>query len=223
MADLSNSDELAHYMAALEEKRAEVWRGVQEKFRSLLSKAVENLGQAVESGDLKASIELLKAVGIYGDGTMNVIGEQDPEKLIHQQAESQGDGEGVLRNALLAMAENLDNAAWRHRLAEMETEIRRAYLDGCIGVSTRPARGHTRMFRTATRAERRYPPMPTAPDHTSRLVTPRTILWRKRRVTSQCGRGKLPPLGSTPSSSTTRSRRPALCCGGSAGRSLAEP
>jgi hypothetical protein len=61
------------------------------KSRSLLSKAVENLGQAVESGDLKASIELLKAVGMYGEDTMNVIFEHDPEKVIRQQAEAQMD------------------------------------------------------------------------------------------------------------------------------------
>jgi hypothetical protein len=116
------------FMTSLERQRAEVWRQPQERLRSLLSKAVENLGQAVESGDLKASIELLKAVGMYGDGTMNAIGEQDPEKLIRQQAEAQVDGEGVPKNALLAMAEHLDTAAYRTRLAEVEAEIRRAYL-----------------------------------------------------------------------------------------------
>jgi hypothetical protein len=116
------------FRVSLERRRAEVWRQPQERLRSLLSKAVENLGQAVESGDLKASIELLKAVGMYGDGTMNAIGEQDPEKLIRQQAEAQVDGEGVPKNALLAMAEHLDTAAYRTRLAEVEAEIRRAYL-----------------------------------------------------------------------------------------------
>ena len=70
-------------------RRAEVWRQPQERLQSLLSKAVENLAAAVEEGDLKASIEVLKAVGMYGDGTMNAIHEQDPEKLIRQQAESQ--------------------------------------------------------------------------------------------------------------------------------------
>ena len=111
-------------------RRAEVWRQPQERLPSLLSKAAENLAAAVDEGDLRASIDVLKAVGLYGDGRMNAIFEQDPEQLIRQQAESQVDREGVPRNALLAaMAENLDNAAWRHRLAEVEAEIRRAYLD----------------------------------------------------------------------------------------------
>ena len=90
---------------------------------------MENLAAAVEEGDLKASIEVLKAVGMYGDGIMNAIHEQDPEKLIRQQAEAQVDREAVPRNALRAMAENLDTAAWRHRLEEVEAEIRRTYLD----------------------------------------------------------------------------------------------
>jgi hypothetical protein len=117
------------FMAELERRRAEVWRQPQEHLRSLLSKAVDNLAAAVEDGDLKASIEVLKAVGMYGDDTMNAIHEQDPEKLIRQQAEAQVDREGVPRNALLAMAEHLDTAAYRTRLAEVEAEIRTSYLD----------------------------------------------------------------------------------------------
>ena len=117
------------FMATLERRRAEVWRQPQERLRSLLSKAVENLGQAVESGDLKVSIELLKAVGMYGDGTMNAIGEQDPDKMIRQQAEAQVDREGVPRNALLAMTENLDTAAYRTRLTEVQAELRSIYVE----------------------------------------------------------------------------------------------
>jgi hypothetical protein len=116
-------------MATLERRRAEIWRQPQERLRSLLSKAVENLAAALEKGDLKASIEVLKAVGLYGDGTMNAIHEQDPEKLIRRQAEAQVDREGVARNALLAMAESLDTAAYRTRLAEVEAEIQSTYLE----------------------------------------------------------------------------------------------
>jgi hypothetical protein len=53
------------FMAILAGRRAEVWRAPQEKLRALLSKAVENLAAAVEAGDLKASLEVLKAVGMY--------------------------------------------------------------------------------------------------------------------------------------------------------------
>jgi hypothetical protein len=113
-------------MAELKRRQAEVWRQPQERLKSLLSKAVENLGAAVDAGDLKASIEVLKAVGMYGDGTMNAIHEQDPEKLIRQQAKVQVNHEGTPKNTLTAMVENLETAAYRTRLA---AEIRRQYLD----------------------------------------------------------------------------------------------
>jgi hypothetical protein len=90
---------------------------------------VENLADAVEGGDLKASIKLLKAVGMYGNGTMNAIGEQEPEELIRRQAEAQVDREGTPKNALAAMVENLDTAAYRTRLAEVEAEIRSTYAE----------------------------------------------------------------------------------------------
>ena len=126
-------------MAELGRRRAEVWRQPQERLRSLLSRAVENLAAAVEEGSLRASVEVLKAVRMYGDGTMNTIFGQDPEKLIRHQAAAQVDREGVPRNALLAMAETLDNAAWRHRLEEVEAEMRRAYLStNNRGMNIRP-------------------------------------------------------------------------------------
>jgi len=118
------------FMAELERRRAEVWRQPQERLRSLLSKAVENLGQAVESGDLKASIELLKAVGMYGDGTMNAIFEQDPEVIVRQQAEAELKREAISENAYADQLMDLSrNPAYRQRLAEVEAEIRIRYLN----------------------------------------------------------------------------------------------
>jgi hypothetical protein len=84
---------------------------------------------------------------MYGNGTMNVIGERDPEKLIRRQAEAQVDREGVPSNALLAMVENLDTAAYRARLAEVEAEIRRHHLDEL----------HFREHPTATRQDKEVP------------------------------------------------------------------
>jgi hypothetical protein len=48
---------------------------------------------------------------------------------VRQQAVAQLEREGTPKNALAAMVENLDTAAYRTRLAEVEAEIRRAYLD----------------------------------------------------------------------------------------------
>jgi Homeodomain-like domain len=112
------------FMASLERRRAEVWRAPQERLRSFLSKAVENLGKAVEDGDLKASIEVLKAVGMYGNGTMNAIQEQDPEQLIAQEAERRVQREGLsedpMHDILIDMTKN---SVYQRRLAEVTEEL----------------------------------------------------------------------------------------------------
>jgi hypothetical protein len=116
------------FMATLERRRAEVWRQPQERLRSLLSKAVENLAAAVEEGDLKASIEVLKAAGMYGDGSMNAIHGQDPERLIHEEAErrvrAEGFSEDPTHDMLIGM---ITNPAYQRRLAEVMEELHQAY------------------------------------------------------------------------------------------------
>jgi hypothetical protein len=116
------------FMATLERRRAEVWRQPQERLRALLAKSVENLAAAVEDGDLKASIEVLKAVGMYGNGTMNAIHQQDPEQLIAQEAERRVRREGISEDAthdmLLGMTKN---SAYQRRLAEVMEELYQAY------------------------------------------------------------------------------------------------
>jgi succinate dehydrogenase/fumarate reductase flavoprotein subunit len=92
-------------------------------------RAVENLAAAVDAGDWKASIEVLKAVGMYGNGTMNAIGEQDPERLLQAQAEAQLDHEGIPRNEHEMLAGLLETTAYRERLKEITTELRRIYLE----------------------------------------------------------------------------------------------
>jgi hypothetical protein len=116
------------FRATLERRRAEVWRQPQERLRSLLAKSVENLAAAVEDGDVKASIEVLKAVGMYGHGTMNTIHEQDPEQLIAQEAERRVRREGLsedpTRDMLLTMT---TNPAYQRRLAEVTEELYQSY------------------------------------------------------------------------------------------------
>jgi Homeodomain-like domain len=116
------------FMAALERRRAEVWRQPQERLRALLSKAVENLAAAVEDGDLKASIEVLKAVGMYGNATMNAIHQQDPEPLIAQEAERRVRREGLSEDPTHDMLVGMTtNPAYRRRLAEVTEELYQAY------------------------------------------------------------------------------------------------
>jgi hypothetical protein len=66
-----------------------------DSLRSALPKAVSNLVSAVEGGDLKASIELLKAVGLHGDHTRFAPGETDPQAITTRLALQQLVREGI--------------------------------------------------------------------------------------------------------------------------------
>jgi hypothetical protein len=93
-----------------------------------MGEAVDVIEQAVEDGDVKAAIELLKAVKLYGE-VGAPTGATEPDVIVRQQAVAQLEREGVPKNALAAMVENLDTAAYRARLAEVEAEILTPYLD----------------------------------------------------------------------------------------------
>jgi hypothetical protein len=117
------------FQAELERARAEVYRAPHEKLRSCLMKAVSNLTAAVENGELRASIELLKAVGMYGNGTMNVIREQDPEQQLQRQIDAQIAREGIPKDEHDAMAQMLIRPTTRYlaRRQEIEAELRARY------------------------------------------------------------------------------------------------
>jgi transcriptional regulator with XRE-family HTH domain len=117
------------FQAELERARAEVYRVPQEKLRSCLMKAVSNLAAAVEKGELRASIELLKAVGMYGDGTMNAIREQDPEQLLQQQIDEQIAREVIPKDEHEVMTQMLVRPTTRYieRRREIEAELRARY------------------------------------------------------------------------------------------------
>jgi hypothetical protein len=117
------------FMATLQRRRADVWRGPQEKLRSLMSKAVENIVAAIEAGSLKASIELLKITGMFGDGRGNAIVEQDPERLLKQQAHAQIQREDVPKNEHELLPRSLESNRYQQRLAEIETELRERYCE----------------------------------------------------------------------------------------------
>ncbi len=55
-----------YFIAAISQRRGEVWNNSKQRLRGLLDKSVDVLEQAILSGDLKASIELLKIVGLHG-------------------------------------------------------------------------------------------------------------------------------------------------------------
>ena len=75
------------FIAEVNRRRQEAWRQAQDRLRALVPKALDTLAQAVEAGDLKASVEVLKAVGVYGK-VPSPVGEVDPEMVQVQQAEA---------------------------------------------------------------------------------------------------------------------------------------
>jgi hypothetical protein len=61
------------FRAELQQRRATLWSASAERLRGLLGKAIENITQAIESGDEAASWNLLKCVGLFGNGTGNAV------------------------------------------------------------------------------------------------------------------------------------------------------
>jgi hypothetical protein len=118
------------FVATVEQRRAEVWRAPQEKLRALAMKAVENLATAIERGDLKASVELLKCIGLYG--TVALIGETDPETVLRQQVTAQVDREcpvDVMHEFLIDQT----RPGWYARKQEIEAELRERYGEAPAG------------------------------------------------------------------------------------------
>ena len=55
-----------HFAAKLNKQRQLLWGTGQDRLRSLVNKAVDTIDAALDAGDTKAAVELLKAVGLYG-------------------------------------------------------------------------------------------------------------------------------------------------------------
>jgi hypothetical protein len=75
------------FIAALNRQRNTQWQGAHERLRALVHKAVDVLEQAVERGDVRAAVEVLKAVKVYG-AVPPPTGPEDPELVLWQQAEA---------------------------------------------------------------------------------------------------------------------------------------
>jgi hypothetical protein len=114
------------FRAELERARAEVWRAPTERLRSLIAKAVANVAQAVEGGDVKMSVELLKIVGLYGDGSMHAICEQDPDKLLDELVEQRLAQEKIPDQAD-HLIDLLKNPRKEERRQEIQAELLREY------------------------------------------------------------------------------------------------
>jgi hypothetical protein len=112
------------FQSELEQARGALWRLSAEQLRGMMSKALENIAAVIEKGDVKASFELLKAVGIYGDAEINRVTDWRIQSLITQKAQAQAKAEGFLEDATETLLIDLSkNDAWRHRVQEIEAEL----------------------------------------------------------------------------------------------------
>jgi hypothetical protein len=112
------------FMATLERRHAEVWGSAGEKLRSLLMGASMNLAKAVEEGKLGASIEVLKAVGLYGNGTMNVIGGQDAQTCFEEVVANRLSAERI-PNPMQALIDYEQIPLRERRRQEIEADLLR--------------------------------------------------------------------------------------------------
>ena len=74
-----------HFAAELNKQRKLIWGTNQDRLRSLTTKAVDTIGTALDAGDSKAAVEVLKAVGLYGQVTPP-SGPVDAELVLWEKA-----------------------------------------------------------------------------------------------------------------------------------------
>ena len=117
-----------YFMAELNRRRQDVWQTAQERLRGLVGKAIDILEQALQPGDVKAAVTVLRAANLYGNvGAPQ--GETDPELVLWAQAEAwaaqelwrQGPADDPL--AMLRAAE-----AEPRLIRQRMEELRHAYL-----------------------------------------------------------------------------------------------
>ncbi|MQF69060.1 hypothetical protein FIM12_01800 [SAR202 cluster bacterium AD-804-J14_MRT_500m] len=74
-----------NFIAELNKQRRLIWGASHDRLRSLLPKAIDTLETALERGDSKVAMELLKAAGIYGQ-IKPPSGSTDPEMVLWEEA-----------------------------------------------------------------------------------------------------------------------------------------
>ena len=74
-----------NFIAELNKRRRLLWCSGHEKLRSLLTKAVDVLENELDSGNFRAAVEVLRAVGIYGQ-IEHQFGAEDAELIMWEEA-----------------------------------------------------------------------------------------------------------------------------------------
>jgi hypothetical protein len=115
------------FMAELNRRRQALWADGHERLRHMLMTAIDRLQTAVDTGDLQP-MELLKIVGLF-EAVGAPKGDINPHAVVQQQAAAQVAAEGIPKHDMDHLVKLTENPRYHERLAEVEAEIRRAYLD----------------------------------------------------------------------------------------------
>lgn len=81
-----------YFQAELNRKRKEIWGSAVDKFRALLLKALNTIEKAIEEGDAKLAIEILRITGMdmaKGGNSLGtyLVGEPEAEKILEKLVE----------------------------------------------------------------------------------------------------------------------------------------
>ena len=82
------------FVAQVNRHRKEIWTAAQDRLRALVPDALAALEQAVQAGDVRAAVEVLKAVGLHGKMTPP-SGAVEPERVMVEQAKAWAEAESV--------------------------------------------------------------------------------------------------------------------------------
>jgi hypothetical protein len=111
-------------MAELEKARQQFVSGAVEKLRSALPHAVANVVNAVEGGNLKASLELLRCVGLSGNGEAFKPGETDPSAIAMRLCLAKLAKEGIGQSAMDDLLIDVDkNPRFEQRQREILADL----------------------------------------------------------------------------------------------------
>lgn len=82
-----------YFQAELNRRRKEIWGVAVDRFRSLLLKALNTVEKAIEEGDARTAIEILRMAGLdmtKGGSSLGtyLVGETEAEKILEELAEA---------------------------------------------------------------------------------------------------------------------------------------
>jgi DNA-binding XRE family transcriptional regulator len=113
------------FMAELQRARADLFRQPIERLRSLALKAVANIEQAINDGDVRASFELLKATGTYSQ--LLPTHEDDPDTLFDHMVGERLAKEKIRPELDTELINPLRNRHYDQRREEIEAELWATY------------------------------------------------------------------------------------------------